>query len=82
MNAANCEIMRGDVSTRKIIGAGGILYFSSGSVGGWRGISCPVAVARATSEIRKVKLAVDTWPDLETKKDIIELKTAGYLGTG
>ena len=38
--------------------------------------------ARATSEIRKVKLAIDTWPDLETKKDIIELKTAGYLGTG
>jgi hypothetical protein len=60
VNRPNCEIIRGEVSIRRG-GAGGLSYFSSGSVrDGLRVGSSPApeAAASATSKIRKVKMLV------------------------
>src|SRR6266542_1153341 len=60
------EIIRGDVSSRYVPGAaGGISYFSSGSVkGSWlvpEDVVCAEAVARSTANPRaKKRLAVKT----------------------
>jgi hypothetical protein len=65
--------MRGEVSTRKINGAGGLLYFSSGSSKSGRAVSASCPAATATSEIRKEnKLAVDTPRDVELNRGMVD----------
>src|SRR5439155_3519245 len=55
VNGPNCEIIRGEVSIRKMY-AGGMLYFSSGSVrSGLRGAVWPEATGTKNSESRQVK---------------------------
>jgi hypothetical protein len=57
-------------------GAGGLSYFSSGSLKGGlcTGASCPEAAATATSEIRKVKMLVfDALKQLEVNKARLHL---------
>src|SRR5437016_7373983 len=64
VNTPNCEIIRGEVSIFRG-GAGGLSYFSSGSVNGsWlvpEGAVCAEAVVRSTANTRaKNRLAVET----------------------
>jgi hypothetical protein len=68
VNTPNGEIIRGEVSIVRG-GAGGLLYFSSGSVkGGLRmGAICPEAVASQASEARQIKrLVAEAVDDLIT----------------
>ena len=58
MNGPYSEIIRGEVSIRKMY-AGGLLYFSSGSA--WRGLrgsACPKAMESATSKPREVNKVI------------------------
>ena len=67
MNTPNCEIIRGEVSIFRG-GAGGLLYFSSGSVRGSLCIGasvCPELVESANGEAKQInKPAVKTVEDL------------------
>ena len=67
MKLPNGEIIRGEVSIRKIYGAGGLSYVSSGFLvrGSHVGARWPEAVAEATSESTQINgIAAETVEDL------------------